>query len=293
MKSYTHLNYVSGIYKITNTANGNFYIGSSSRIGHRFRQHISALTHYKHRNPHLQNAWNKYGRDNFEFEVILLVENINDLLKIEQEKIDELRPHYNIDNAVRGNSPPPARRRRSTYKMTKKHRLVVSKTIKDLWKNNKEYMLACLRDPQRVETIRKSSIRMWRNPESRKKIVDKLNSVENKKKLSKKNKEWWKNNKEEFLERTSHPEVRKRKSDSAKRMWKREEYKEKRKASLIANYKTDSRRKITDINDIVEIRRLYDTRELSQSKIAEKYGISRSGVLSIGLRETWAWLEER
>lgn len=60
----------SGIYCIENKINHKKYIGQSVDINDRWRKHISELNHNTHDNSYLQNAWNKYGRDIFEFNVI-------------------------------------------------------------------------------------------------------------------------------------------------------------------------------------------------------------------------------
>jgi len=56
-----------GIYKIINKVNDKFYVGSSRNVRKRFNEHRSELRNNKHRNPHLQHAWNKYGQTQFEF----------------------------------------------------------------------------------------------------------------------------------------------------------------------------------------------------------------------------------
>lgn len=61
---------ICGIYKITNTVNDKFYVGSSKDIKSRWCQHENALDSGTHGNPHLQNAWNKYGRKSFKFEIV-------------------------------------------------------------------------------------------------------------------------------------------------------------------------------------------------------------------------------
>jgi len=58
---------VCGIYKIENVVNGMIYIGSSSDVSFRLSDHKRQLKNKKHGNEHLQNAWNKYGKDNFRF----------------------------------------------------------------------------------------------------------------------------------------------------------------------------------------------------------------------------------
>jgi group I intron endonuclease len=58
------------IYRITNMANGNFYIGSAESFARREWQHKYALRRNEHKNPRLQAAWNKYGEEMFVFEVL-------------------------------------------------------------------------------------------------------------------------------------------------------------------------------------------------------------------------------
>ena len=59
-----------GIYKITNLVNNKVYIGQSKNIDYRFSLHKSYLLNNHHENIHLQRAWNRYGEENFKFEVI-------------------------------------------------------------------------------------------------------------------------------------------------------------------------------------------------------------------------------
>lgn len=59
------------IYKILNKINGNCYVGSTAReYKYRKTVHFSNLKLQKHHSPHLQNAYDKYGKDAFEFQVI-------------------------------------------------------------------------------------------------------------------------------------------------------------------------------------------------------------------------------
>ena len=90
----------AGIYRITNKVNGNCYIGSSVDLQRRRRQHFNNLVNGVHVNSHLQNAYNKYGNDSLEFEIIEYIEiddNIKEtLLEREQFWIDTVNPEYNI-----------------------------------------------------------------------------------------------------------------------------------------------------------------------------------------------------
>ena len=63
-----------GIYKIVNKKNNKVYIGQSVNIKQRWALHKSELRNKYHENVYLQNAWNKYGKDNFIFEPITLVQ---------------------------------------------------------------------------------------------------------------------------------------------------------------------------------------------------------------------------
>jgi group I intron endonuclease len=83
----------SGIYRILCIANGRIYIGSAANFADRWRIHRRDLKAGKHHSRHLQHAWGKYGRQGFVFEVIELVEDIGNLLAIEQEWLDRLRPY--------------------------------------------------------------------------------------------------------------------------------------------------------------------------------------------------------
>lgn len=90
-------NKICGIYKITLTINGKFYIGSSSDIKTRFNRHKSTLRLNKHENKKLQRSWNKYGEENFVFEMIETCEPVKEIiLHREQFYIDLLNPYFNI-----------------------------------------------------------------------------------------------------------------------------------------------------------------------------------------------------
>lgn len=80
----------SGIYKIRNKKNDKVYIGSSRNIERRFREHKVYLKNDSHCNNHLQNSWNKYGKENFEFKPVLYC-SVDDLVFYEQRTIDSYK----------------------------------------------------------------------------------------------------------------------------------------------------------------------------------------------------------
>ena len=58
------------IYKILCKVNNKFYIGRAVNFDKRISIHKSRLKNNKHVNKYLQNLWNKYGEENFEFLIL-------------------------------------------------------------------------------------------------------------------------------------------------------------------------------------------------------------------------------
>lgn len=61
---------MGAIYSILNKNNGKIYVGQTINVSDRFSKHKSELNNQHHHNSHLQSAWNKYGEDAFEFNVL-------------------------------------------------------------------------------------------------------------------------------------------------------------------------------------------------------------------------------
>lgn len=84
------------IYKIVNKVNGKIYIGSTINYKRRIKVHLSRLDKNDHHSIKLQNSYNKYGIDNFEFEILEEVDDIQLLIEKEQKWIDALIPELNM-----------------------------------------------------------------------------------------------------------------------------------------------------------------------------------------------------
>lgn len=86
-----------GIYKIENLVNGKVYIGQSVDIYRRIWEHSNELKNNNHYNKYLQRAYNKYGEENFKFEIIEECEE-DSLTEREQYWIDYYNGINSIDN---------------------------------------------------------------------------------------------------------------------------------------------------------------------------------------------------
>ena len=89
---------ISGIYKITNTITGDFYIGSSKNIKSRWTAHKCTSTWKNCPNNQMYLDMRKYGVDKFVFEILVEVEP-EELKVTEQKFIEKLKPVYNNYNA--------------------------------------------------------------------------------------------------------------------------------------------------------------------------------------------------
>lgn len=84
------------IYMIRNQINNKIYIGSAVNGRKRKNEHFTALRSHKHPNRHLQNAFNKYGEKQFNFEILQIINDKQNLIEQEQYWMDIYYPEYNI-----------------------------------------------------------------------------------------------------------------------------------------------------------------------------------------------------
>lgn len=107
---------VSGVYEIRNTLNNKTYYGSSKCIKQRLTSHYSCLSRNKHANVILQNAWNKYGEENFTFRIVETCEPIRDTLLFIEQKYLDLKPEYNINQFASGSDIGEYKKEHSVYR---------------------------------------------------------------------------------------------------------------------------------------------------------------------------------
>ncbi len=115
-----------GIYMIMNLVNGKFYIGSSYNINNRWNDHKSCLRINNHPSKYLQRAYNKYGKDNFIYEVL---ENCpeNNLIEREQYWMD----FHKIYLPENGYNISPTAGKTTGYKHTQESKEKVTILLKE------------------------------------------------------------------------------------------------------------------------------------------------------------------
>lgn len=128
-----------GVYKIINKTTGKYYIGSTvMTFLKRLQHHISRLRANKHKNPYLQNSYNKYGEDDFQFDIIEVTDKIQCLVR-EQYWLDTLHCYdkslsFNINlKATSVTCPENIEKRRQT--MLKKYANGELDHVKEILRN--------------------------------------------------------------------------------------------------------------------------------------------------------------
>lgn len=91
---------LQGIYEIRNKINGKRYIGRSKDIERRKIEHLTMLENGMHNSIKLQRAWNKYGDDSFEFNVVEEVKNKKMLHSKESKYIKQFDSMLNGYNMI-------------------------------------------------------------------------------------------------------------------------------------------------------------------------------------------------
>ena len=89
---------ICGVYKITNTVTGDFYIGSSKNVKQRWASHKCKSVWRNCPNNQMYLDMQEYGKDKFVFEILAEVE-VDSLKEMEQYFIETLKPIYNNYNA--------------------------------------------------------------------------------------------------------------------------------------------------------------------------------------------------
>lgn len=95
-----------GVYAIVNGSTERTYIGSTTCLRNRWREHRSALRTGRHRNAALQRDWNEYGERLFVFVPLEVVDDAKQRIVREQVHINAAHHAYNVSTKA-GSGPKP------------------------------------------------------------------------------------------------------------------------------------------------------------------------------------------
>ena len=94
---------VGYIYRITNCTTGKSYVGITENFKNRKEKHIIELRNNTHHSPKLQNAWNYYGEQDFEWTVREVeIDKYDDLYDLEINEIEKYNSYNEGYNCNRG-----------------------------------------------------------------------------------------------------------------------------------------------------------------------------------------------
>lgn len=153
---------LSGVYKITCVENGKQYFGATTDFRRRYREHAYSLSRGSHRNPYLQQDFDAYGQDAFEFSVLVVTDDPADRDRLEADYIAEARSNdacYNIFDGGRfGKVSDPTFGEKASVRnkgsiVPDERRAKISSGTKKQWENE-EYRALMVA----------SAKRQWQNP---------------------------------------------------------------------------------------------------------------------------------
>ena len=291
------------IYKIQNRVNSKIYVGSTQNIQERWDYHKRQLRNDRHGNIHLQNAFNKYGVDSFEFSVIEEVKDIENLIDREQYYMDNLEPEYNMI--------PKANRSEMSEEIKRK----ISESLKDNGKfrgeNNpffgKTHSEETKREMSKARKGREVS------KETRKKISESLKgrelseehkkkisaseegkeiSEETRRKISKANsgRELSEAHKKKIGEGNKGKELSKKTKDKLSESHKNPSEETRRKISEAMSGEKSPSAKLTD-KKVKVILHLLNGGSFTQKQIGKMFGVSSSTISAIHMDQTWEHIE--
>lgn len=161
------------IYKIVCEENGYVYIGQTTNMGRRLREHRIDLKKNKHRNHQLQDDYNKYGVEKFHLEIISSCID-DDLDEIEKNEISHARENCKCYNVFGGGKTgyTVTEEFREKISRANKGRIVSDETKKKMsenakkqWKNDKykTLMIESAKNQWKDENYRNKMIEVVKN----------------------------------------------------------------------------------------------------------------------------------
>lgn len=282
----------SGVYEIRNKVNGKRYIGSSVNLKRRFNSHHNTLKRSVHKNKHLQSAWEKYGKDNFEINILVYC-SAKKATFYEQRCIDVYKPEYNkcpTASSMLGYVMPREK--------VEKHRAL----MRDIWSDDDframmqrlhQDRLQCLTQEQRLQ-LSENGKKAWADHAVMKR------KIKESRKSSKKPLKRLKNGSLELSEERSKitkglwldADYKKKQADGTSALWKSKKFSDRRRKEIAEVNRRVSKRKaqgkFTD-EQVIEIRSKRKA-GLKLKELSEKYGASEGNLSLICSGKLYDWI---
>ena len=187
---------ISGVYQIQSRIKPErIYIGSSVDVYSRWSKHLCDLRDNEHCNPKLQNHYNKYGKNDLIFSVVICCEK-DELLGAEQFYMDSKKTYFNIapkagsnlglkkteeqnrlnrERQIGGKHTEERRRNQSANSMGERNGFYGKKHTEEANEKRRQFMLA---NPRTKESREKQSASLKRYHE-RRKLEKELQTLKN------------------------------------------------------------------------------------------------------------------
>lgn len=136
---------MAAIYKITCVVTDDFYVGSAVKPKRRRWEHWDALKKNKHHCTALQRAWNEYGEDAFDFDVIEEVEDESKLLLIEDMYLAQHAGQQHCYNTALSTQIPSSSQKEVREK--------IAQSLKDFYTENQHPMQGKKHTPETLAKI--------------------------------------------------------------------------------------------------------------------------------------------
>lgn len=149
----------TGIYEILHRPSKRRYVGSSIEVEKRLYFHVTQLNVGKHHCKYLQNVWNKYRGEGFEF--YLLEECSKETLQINEQKHMDMESEYELMNL------DPTARIAFGFKLSEETKRKISEKAKEVGATFEQRRMRSERARQQHLTGR-----IGYRPKAKKKFVD-------------------------------------------------------------------------------------------------------------------------
>lgn len=93
-EEYKNIKFKVGVYKIENIINKKVLIGSSRDVISTWNKNRFQLNFGSHPNKELQTDWNSFGADNFKFEIVSEIPQVDDKITYDSNELKLLEEMF-------------------------------------------------------------------------------------------------------------------------------------------------------------------------------------------------------